>query len=119
VQQALDSGVEFLLSVDPSTAAYPAGYGSISGSWFKPGFPSGYVADVIQVGEAVADAGAARDPRLAGAIAWIVGQQDGHGRWRNRYTYQGKLWADIERTGDVSKWVTLRACRVLRSALGD
>jgi len=119
VQQALDSGVDFLLSVDPSTAAYPAGYGRISGSWLKPGFPSGYVADVIQVGEAVADAGAGRDPRLAGAIGWIVAQQDERGRWHNRYTYQGKLWADIERTGDVSKWVTLRACRVLRAALGD
>ena len=67
----------------------------------------------------MADAGAGRDPRLAGAIDWIIAQQDERGRWHNRYTYQGKLWADIERTGDVSKWVTLRACRVVRAALGD
>ena len=119
VQQALDSGVAFLLSVDPSTAAYPAGYGQISGSWFKPGFPSGYVADVIQVGEALVESGSARDPRLTGAIDWILALQDERGRWHNRYTYQGKLWADIERTGDVSKWVTLRACRVIRAAIGD
>jgi hypothetical protein len=119
VARAIDEGVEFLLSVNPATAAYPAGYGGISGSWFKPGFPSGYVADVIQVGEAVVDAGVARDPRLARAIEWILAQQDDGGRWANRYSYHGKMWADIDRQGAPSKWVTLRACRVLRAALGD
>ena len=120
VARAIEAGVEFLLSVDPATAAYPAGWeGRISSSWFKPGFPSGYVADVIQIGEAVADAGSAHDPRLAGTVDWILERHDDAGRWRNQYTYHGKLWQDIDPPRGPSKWVTLRACHVLRAALGD
>jgi hypothetical protein len=85
-----------------------------NGSWFKLGFPSGYVADVLQVMEAVAEAGAAADPRLARAVEWLLAQQDGEGRWRNRYDYHGKLQVDIDRGGGPSRWVTLRACRVLK-----
>jgi len=44
-------------------------------------------------------------------------KQDDRGRWHNDYAYNGKTWVDIERQGAPSKWVTLRACRVLRRAL--
>jgi hypothetical protein len=119
VSAAIDAGVEFLLSVDPATAAYPAGWGGIiSGSWFKPGFPSGYVADVLQVLEALADVGRASDPRVVNAVRWLLDKQDADGRWRNEYPYAGKLWADIDQKGPPSKWVTLRACRVLRAGFG-
>ncbi len=118
VAAAIDAAVELLLSVDPATAAYPAGWdGAVSKAWFKPGFPSGYVADVVQVLEALADVGCAADPRAAHAVEWILGRQDDDGRWRNEYPYAGKMWADIDRRGAPSKWVTLRAVRVLRAAL--
>jgi hypothetical protein len=32
------------------------------------------------------------------------------------YTYNGKMWVDIEEKGKPSKWVTLRAMRVLNRA---
>ena len=50
VRRAIDIGAEFLLSRDPATADYPAGWGNAhpSRSWFRLGFPSGYVADVLQ-----------------------------------------------------------------------
>jgi hypothetical protein len=120
VTAAIDAAVEFLLSVDPSTAAYPAGWGGhVSGSWFKPGFPSGYVTDIPQVLEALAVAGRASDPRADAAISWLIDRQDERGRWRNQYRYAGKLWADIDRPGAPSKWVTLRACRILRAVYGE
>jgi hypothetical protein len=117
VQRALDAGVAFLLSRDPATADYPMGYGNArpNGSWFKLGFPSGYVTDVLQVLEALCEAGAAGDPRLGPAIAWLLAQQDERGRWANRYAYAGKMVVDIDVPGRPSKWVTLRACRVLRA----
>jgi hypothetical protein len=116
VARALDAGVEFLLSVDPATARYPMGWGNTkpSGSWFKLGFPSGYVADVLQVMEAVAEAGAGSDPRLANAVDWLLDQQDDQGRWKNRYRYSGKMHLDIDGASEPSRWVTLRACRVLK-----
>jgi hypothetical protein len=118
VQRAVDLGVEFLLSRDPARADYPAGWGNTkpSGSWFKPGFPLGYVADVLQNLEVLCELGYGRDPRLQAAFRWLLAKQDGSGRWRNEYAYKGKTWVDIERQGQPSKWVTLRACRVLKMA---
>jgi hypothetical protein len=117
VARALVAGAAFLLSRDPATADYPMPPGNTkpSGSWFKLGFPSGYVADVLQVLEALCDAGAAGDPRLGPAFDWLLAQRDVDGRWANHYTYQGKLVRDIDRTGRPSKWVTLRALRVLKA----
>jgi len=86
-----------------------------NGSWFRLGFPSGYVTDVLQVLEALAEAGAGRDPRLAHAVDWLLSQQDDEGRWANRYAYAGKMVVDIDVPGTPSRWVTLRACRVLRA----
>jgi hypothetical protein len=116
-QRALDAGVDFLLSRDPAIADYPMGYGNTrpNGSWFKLGFPSGYVADVLQVLEAVCEAGAAGDPRIDPAIDWLLAQQDDEGRWVNRYAYAGKLVREIDVPGRPSRWVTLRACRVLKA----
>lgn len=117
VARALDAGVAFLLSRDPSQADYPMGYGNVkpNGSWFRLGFPSGYVTDVLQVLEALCEAGTAGDPRLGPAIAWLIDQQDTPGRWANRYPYDGKMIVDIDAPERPSRWVTLRACRVLKA----
>jgi hypothetical protein len=116
VARALEEGTSFLLSRDPSVADYPMGWSTKpNGSWFKLGFPSGYVADLLQTLEALCDSGMAADPRLDRAVDWVLAQQDTQGRWPNRYSYAGKLVVDIDRQGQPSKWVTLRACRVLKA----
>jgi hypothetical protein len=119
VTRAIQTGVNFLLGRDPAVADYPSGWGhaSPSASWFKLGFPSGYVADVLQNLEVLAELGCARDARLANAVEWVLAKQDANGRWTNEYAYNRETWTDIERQGRPSKWVTLRACRFLRSAL--
>ena len=120
VQRAIDAGVAFLLSHDPAAADYPMGYGNAkpNSSWWKLGFPSGYVADVLQVLETLCEAGAAADPRLDHAVDWLLSQQDADGRWANRYAYAGKMIVDIDTPGQPSRWVTLRACRVLKAVVG-
>ncbi|MGO9335026.1 MAG: nitrogen fixation protein NifH [Acidimicrobiales bacterium] len=117
VRRAIDQGVEFLLSRDPAVADYPMPSRDTkpSGSWYKLGFPSGYVTDVLQNLEVLAELGHARNPNLASALRWVESQQD-QGRWTNRYAYNGKTIVDIERQGQSSKWVTLRACSVLKAA---
>jgi hypothetical protein len=120
VRQAVDVGVEFLFSRDPVVADYPMGWGNTkpNGSWFKPGFPIGYVSDALQTVEVLAELGHGADPRLERVIAWVEAGQNEHGRWVNRYAYNGKTWVDIEHQGQESKWVTLRACTALRAAYG-
>jgi hypothetical protein len=116
VQRAIARGSEVLLSRDPALADYPMGWGNTrpSASWFRLGFPSGYVSDILQNLEALVALGYGADERLHGALEWLVGKQDAHGHWHNEYAYNGKTWVDFEQQGAPSKWVTLRACRVLR-----
>lgn len=113
---AIEAGVEFLLSRDPAVADYPMPWGTTepSTAWFKLGFPLGYTADVLQNLEVLAELGYASDPRLEPALRWLVRQQD-RGRWVNRYAYNGRTVVDIEPQGQPSKWVTLRACAVLKA----
>ncbi len=117
MQAALDAAVDFLFSVDPATASYPAGYSDKpSQSWFRFGFPLFYVTDVLQIAEALTDAGYGGDARLANTHEFILGKRDSADRWRMEYSYNGKTWADAEVRGKPSKWVTLRAMRVLHRA---
>lgn len=120
VRKAIAQGASFLLSTDPATADYPhPGAPNPSRSWFQFGYPMGYVTDVLQVLEALAILGYGRDPRLANALELVLSKQDKQGRWKMEYTYNGKMWADIEEKGRPSKWVTLRALRALRAAHPD
>lgn len=120
LQRATDQGAEFLLSRDPAIADYPSGYSNKpSSSWFKFGFPVGYVTDVLQNLEVLAALGYAQDSRLAHALELVESKQDGQGRWRMEYTYNGKTWHDNEKKRQPSKWVTLRALRVLKAAYPD
>lgn len=120
VEGAIQQGVEFLFSRDPATAAYPAGWGNAKPSplWFKLGFPIGYTADVLQNLAVMCELGFARDARLQPAVEWLLGKQEPSGRWRNQRAYHGKTWVEIDRQGQESKWVTLRACSVLRAVYG-
>ena len=119
VRRAIHQGVEFLLSRDPAVADYPAGWkGKISPLWFRLGFPSAYVADLLQNLEALVAAGSARDSRLGNAIDFVLSRQDPQGRWRNDYPYERRTWAPFDTNHATSKWVTLRACTVLRAVLG-
>lgn len=83
-------------SVDrPAVADYPAGrgpdgQGRISPKWFKLGFPSGYMADVLQNLEALSSVGRAGDPRLVRAVEFVLSRQDAAGRWRNGHAHRGK-----------------------------
>jgi hypothetical protein len=58
-----------------------------------------------------------RDDWLGRRPDWLLAQQDAQGWWANRHAYEGKMIRDIDRPGQPSKWVTLRACRVLKSVV--
>ena len=115
LQAALDTAVEFLFSVDPATADYPAGYSDKpSRNWFRFGFPVFYVTDVLQAAEALTEAGYGGGPRLEATYDFVLSKRDKAGRWKLEYHYTGKTLADVEEKGKPSKWVTLRALRVLK-----
>ena len=115
LEAAIQASIDFLLSHDVARADYPYKE-RISSSWFKFGYPLGYVTDVLLNVEALAEAGCGPDPRVQRAIDLVLSQQDDQGRWTMAYGYHGKMWADVEKKGQPSKWVTLRALRALKLA---
>jgi hypothetical protein len=115
VQLALEAGAEFLLSRDPAVADYPYTE-RVSSTWFKLGFPLTYWSDVLETTAVLVELGYGDDPRLANAFGLILGKQDSQGRWALENALKGKMWVDIEQKGKPSKWVTLRALRVLKRA---
>jgi len=117
VHTAIRQSIDFLLGVDPSTATYPTDT-RISSSWFNLGFPSGYIADVLQVGETLAELGLAADPRSEGLVDLVLAKQTPGRCWRNEYAYRGKAWRDVDPGEGPSKWVTLRAVTFLKAASG-
>ena len=58
------------------------------------------------------------DPRLTATYRWLLAKQGAQGRWKLESSLNGKLWVDIERKGKPSKWVTLRALRVIKAMEG-
>ncbi len=117
MKSAINQGIDFLLSHDPAVADYPFGYGKRpNSSWFKFGYPIGYITDVLQNLEALAALGKAQDTRLIPALNLVESKQDNKGRWKLEYSCNGKSWCDVEQIGQPSKWVTLRSLRVLKAA---
>ena len=59
-------------------------------------------------------AGGTPDPRLSEAIAHLRSKQTPDGTWRLDWSLKGPVWFEMEKVGGPSRWVTLRALRVLR-----
>ncbi|MBI3362713.1 MAG: nitrogen fixation protein NifH [Chloroflexi bacterium] len=113
-EKATRMAAEFMLSRDLAKADYPFTE-RVSGEWFKFGFPLSYTSDVLEALLALTEAGYGRDPRLKNAIELVLSKRDADGRWALKHSLNGKMWADIEVKGKPSKWVTLRAMRVLKA----
>jgi hypothetical protein len=116
IESAIQEGVEFLLGIDPATAAYPTGWSDKpSGNWWKFGFPVFYVTDLLQNVESLVRLGYAKDPRLNNALDLIRGKQDKDGRWVLEYDYADKTWVDFGEKKEPNPWVTMRAAWVLKN----
>jgi hypothetical protein len=119
IEDAIEQGVGFLLSIDPAEANYPSGWSDKpSGNWWKFGFPVFYVTDILQIVEALVALGYGGDRRLENALNIVREKQDFQGRWALEYHYTGKTWVNFGVKKRPNKWVTLRALRVLKAIEG-
>jgi hypothetical protein len=115
IERAIDAGVEFFFSVDPSTAGYPTRDGREPNSiWWKFSFLFG--TDILQLAEALTGLGYSGDPRLANTLDLIKGRQDDNGRWPLDLDFSKRMWLSYGSVNKPNKWVTLRALRVLKQA---
>jgi len=118
IERAIEAGVDYFFSVDPLTANFPGEEASEPDhKWWKFSFPLFWVADILQIAEALTRLGYGNDPRLANTLDLIRGKQDDDGRWPLELDhYRNRMWLNYGSRGKTNKWVTLRALRVLKQA---
>jgi len=88
--------------------------------WLYLAFPTGWHYDPLRALDYLRDAGVTPDERTAEAIAVIASKRDADGRWPLEHAFHDELAVDLgEALGQPSRWLTLRALRVLRWANGS
>ena len=112
VGEAIVRGVDLLLSCDLATADYPSANEVVSPLWLKFGFPLAYSSDVLEAVDVLAQLGHGGDQQLQGAVEYVLSKQDNEGRWSLEHTPY-RSWTRFGQKGKPSKWVTLRALRML------
>ncbi|MPM56966.1 hypothetical protein SDC9_103783 [bioreactor metagenome] len=82
--------------------------------WNKFGFPLMYQTDVLEILDILTGLGI-KDSRMDEAIALVLSKQDDQGRWKLENTYgSDRLLIPFGQKDEPSKWLTLRAIRVLK-----
>jgi hypothetical protein len=84
------------------------------GDWTRFAFPTWWRYDVLRGLDYLRRLGAPPDARAAEAVALVAAKRDGSGRWLLEARYPGLMPVELgEGVGQPSRWVTLRALRVL------
>ena len=94
----------------------PDGSRKEKAGWKRFGFPLFYQSDVLEVLDILTELGV-KDERMKDSIDLVIGSQQ-EGRWLLKNTYNGKMFCEIDEKNKPSKWITLRAARVLKRYLG-
>jgi hypothetical protein len=82
-------------------------------SWLRFGFPLMYQSDVLELLGMFASLHL-QDPRLEDAISLVEQKRTKEGLWVMENSYNGRMQVPIEKKGVPSKWLTLKALRVLQ-----
>lgn len=82
--------------------------------WTRFAFPTWWHYDVLRGLEYLRHAGVVPDERVAEAIDLVASKREGDGRWPLETRYPGEMPVETdEGEGQPSRWITLRALRVL------
>jgi hypothetical protein len=105
VENILENGIYRYRRAPDGTRREKAG-------WKRFGFPLFYQSDALEVLDTLTRLGV-RDERMQDAIDLVIRARQEDGRWLLKHTFNGKMWHDIDVKHQPSKWITLRALRVL------
>ncbi|WP_211237880.1 hypothetical protein [Cohnella panacarvi] len=82
--------------------------------WTRFSFPTWWHYDVLRGLDYLRKAGATPDERVTEAIEWVESKRNSEGRWLLEYQHPGMMPVELnEGEGRASRWITLRALRVL------
>ncbi len=87
--------------------------------WTRFGFPLFYQSDALEVLDMLTGFNV-RDERMQPALDLMIKAQQDDGTWLLKNSVaNGKMWIDFEEKGKPSKWITLRAMRILKRYYGN
>jgi hypothetical protein len=115
--------IDFLRSRALEAEIPRAGTAGSARDALRSGFPTGEESDLAELLWALSlttpeGTASAREGPLARGLALLLARADHRGRWLLERTVPGGLPVPLERTGDLSRWVTLRALAAVRHFLG-
>jgi len=111
MRRTIEEGAEFLLSQH----IFRKGPGSQETSrpdWLKLGFPLMWNTDILEILDILTRLGY-QDTRMHDALNLVLSMRQPDGRWLQENRSQWKFLVPFEKRGEPSKWVTLRAIRML------
>lgn len=83
-------------------------------AWLQFSFPTRWHYDVLRALEYFRSVGGVPDPRLGEAVDWLLSRRQPDGTWLLENTHPGDVHFALEDgDGRPSRWITLRALRVL------
>jgi len=91
----------------------PDGTRKDKAGWKKFGFPIFYQSDVLEVLDILTELGV-KDKRMQESIDLVIRSKTPDGKWLLKNTFNGKMLCNIDKKDQPSKWITLRAARVLK-----
>ena len=85
--------------------------------WLEPAFPDSWNYDVVRILDHFRRARPSPDPRMDEALDIVASKRDADGRWPLEAAHHEASHVDLgESIGQPSRWITLRALRILRWA---
>jgi len=113
INNTIDKAAEFLLTHHIYKRSHDLSRTSKPG-WLKFGFPLMYQTDILEILGILSELGI-KDSRMDDALNIVLSKQDNMGRWRIENNYNSdRLLIPLEKKNDQSKWLTLRAIRILK-----
>ena len=94
----------YMKSHDPEKVAKPG--------WLRLGFPLMYQTDVLELLEIFAEL-RIKDPKLQDAIEIVSLKRNKEGLWKMQNSLNDGMLVPIEENGKPSKWLTLKALKIL------
>ncbi len=86
----------------------------INPNFLKLYYPGRWYYDILRALDYFQDANVKHDDRMADAIEVILGKRTKDGLWKLASKHSGQTHFEMELAGKPSRWITLKAMRVLR-----
>jgi hypothetical protein len=115
MKKSIQAGAEFLLMHRLFRADHHE-FKVINESWFKLGFPQ-FFYDILRGLSVICKADLANDERIDEALRILLEKQQADGRWVLESSPISRMQTNLEQKAKPSKWITLKALRVIKSVL--